>query len=226
MISKYDRNKDFPYLNATSHIGIHLRFGTVSIRQCVEEAVKVIDNSWLEGLIWRDFFTQILYHFPQVENHSFKSIYDNIEWKNNIEFYKKWIDGQTGVALVDAGMRELNATGFMNNQVRMITASFLCKNLHISWKWGERYFSKKLLDYDLALNVGNWQWIAGNGADASPYFKVFNPKVQMETYDSLNNYVKKWVPEYKSENYKPIINFEQSRNECFDLYKKALINKQ
>lgn len=224
MLKNYDRTRDFPSLkNGTSKLGVHLRFGTVSIRECVNFALS-FNNTWLNELIWRDFYIQILYNFPHSATQSFKKDYDKIKWENNLELFQKWCEGKTGFPLIDAGMRELNSTGFMHNRVRMLVASFLCKNLRIDWRWGERYFAKKLLDYELASNVGNWQWAAGSGVDAAPYFRIFNPTLQIEKFDNQHLYIKKWIPELKTPDYpSPIVNFIDSRDLCFKMYKKALI---
>lgn len=226
-LMKVEKSRDsLPSPYSSSKLSVHLRFGTVSIRKYFQMAKNHNLHYLMRDLIYRDFLIQSFYHFPQTEHVSFKPSYEKINWKNDLELYKKWIEGNTGYPLVDAAMRELNATGFIHYQSRLLVASFLCKNLHISWKWGERYFAKKLLDADLALNVGNWQNVAGNGIDAQPYFKIINPKVLSEKIDPINDYVKKWVPEYKSLNYKPIVDFNQSRNECFNMYKKALISNK
>ena len=164
----------------------------------------------------------ILYHFPQVENRSFREKYDKTAWRNNRNEFERWCTGQTGFPLVDAGMRELNETGFMHNRVRMVTASFLTKHLLIDWRWGERYFAEKLLDYDLAANNGNWQWAAGTGCDAAPYFRVFNPTTQMEKFDPDLTYTQKWLPEYGSKSYpEPMVEHSFARQRAIDTYAKA-----
>ncbi len=218
---KYDETRDLPAIHGTTHMGLHLRFGTVSVRQLATE-VKELNGTLLNELIWREFFMMILWHFPYVVSGSFKKEYDNIQWRNNKDDFAKWCAGQTGVAIVDAGMRELNTTGFMHNRVRMIVASFLTKNLLIDWRWGEAYFAEKLLDYDLSANNGNWQWAAGSGCDAAPYFRIFSPELQTQKFDPQLKYVRKWVPEFESLQYKPIIDIKASRDRCLKEYKRAL----
>lgn len=225
VIDDYDKTRDLPALLGTSRLGLHLRFGTISIRKCVQIG-RELNQTWLEELIWRDFFCQILYHFPKNEKKCFKAKYENIPWKNNKSEFKKWCEGNTGYPMVDAGMRELNATGFMHNRVRMIAGSFLVKHLLIDWRWGEKYFAKKLLDFDLASNNGNWQWVAGTGCDASPYFRIFNPETQMKKFDGELKYVKKWVPEYETKDYiEPMIEHKFAYNRALGTYKQA-INQQ
>ena len=222
-IEKYEETRNFPYLNSTSRIGAHLRFGFVSIRKLVEKALKNSNKTYLKELIWREFFMQILWHFPYTQEKSFKPKYDRIKWLNNDEEFKKWCEGNTGYPLVDAGMRELNQTGFMHNRVRMLVGSFLCKHLLIDWRWGEKYFAKKLLDYEMSSNVGNWQWVAGCGVDASPYFRIFNPKEQIKKFDKDFKYIKKWVPEFQSSLYpKEIIDHKFARNRCLETFKAAV----
>ena len=222
-IEKYEETRNFPYLNSTSRIGAHLRFGFVSIRKLVEKAHKNSNKTYLKELIWREFFMQILWHFPYTQEKSFKPKYDRIKWLNNDEEFKKWCEGNTGYPLVDAGMRELNQTGFMHNRVRMLVGSFLCKHLLIDWRWGEKYFAKKLLDYEMSSNVGNWQWVAGCGVDASPYFRIFNPKEQIKKFDKDFKYIKKWVPEFQSSLYpKEIIDHKFARNRCLETFKAAV----
>ena len=222
-IEKYEETRNFPYLNSTSRIGAHLRFGFVSIRKLVEKAHKKSNKTYLKELIWREFFMQILWHFPYTQEKSFKPKYDRIKWLNNNEEFKKWCEGNTGYPLVDAGMRELNQTGFMHNRVRMLVGSFLCKHLLIDWRWGEKYFAKKLLDYEMSSNVGNWQWVAGCGVDASPYFRIFNPKEQIKKFDKDFKYIKKWVPEFQSSLYpKEIIDHKFARNRCLETFKAAV----
>ncbi|HEX6889616.1 MAG TPA: deoxyribodipyrimidine photo-lyase, partial [Chryseolinea sp.] len=222
LISKYDSQRDFPAINGTSRLSVHIRFGTVSIRKLVQLAVKTND-SWLNELIWREFYQMILWHFPHVSTRSFKPLYDRIEWLNDPDDFRKWCEGRTGYPMVDAGMRELNATGFMHNRVRMITASFLTKHLLIDWAWGEAYFASKLLDYDLASNNGGWQWAAGSGCDAAPYFRIFNPEVQMKKFDPQLKYVKKWIPELGTAEYpQPIVEHKFARERALRVYKMAL----
>lgn len=222
IIDDYDQYRDYPALQHTTQLGIALRFGTISIRQCVAFALKH-NATWLSELIWREFFMQILYHFPQVVHQSFKRQYDNINWRNNEDEFKHWCEGTTGYPIVDAGMRELNQTGYMHNRVRMIVASFLCKHLLIDWRWGEAYFASKLNDYDLSANNGNWQWAAGSGCDAAPYFRVFNPTAQVEKFDKEFLYIKKWLPEWNTSAYPaPIVEHAYARERALAEYKKGL----
>ena len=222
LIKNYEHNRDIPSVEGTSRLSLHFRFGTISIRQKAAKALK-ISEKWLNELIWREFYMSILYHFPHVAKSSFKPQYDRIEWINNAEQFTKWCNGQTGYPIVDAGMRQLNATGFMHNRVRMIVASFLTKHLLIDWRWGEAYFAEKLLDYELASNNGGWQWAAGSGVDAAPYFRIFNPYLQTQRFDPKNSYIKTWVPEFESSNYpKPMVNHDMARKRCLETYKAAL----
>ena len=222
IFKEYVDKRDYPSLNATSKVGLHLRFGTLSIRDLAREA-KETSSSYLNELIWRDFYQMIIYHFPQSVDFSFKKKYDLIPWENNESLFYKWCEGKTGYPIVDAGMRELNSTGFMHNRVRMIVASFLTKHLLIDWKWGETYFAEKLLDYDLASNVGGWQWAASSGCDASPYFRVFNPTLQQQKFDKEFKYIKKWVKEFGTEDYpEPIIEHTFARNRVIAVYKKTV----
>ena len=218
----YDATRDYPALKGTTRMGVHLRFGTVSIRMLAAAALR-LNVVLLNELIWREFYMMILWHFPYVVGGSFKKEYDNIQWRRDEREFELWCTGQTGVPMVDAGMRELNATGYMHNRVRMITASFLTKNLLIDWRWGEAYFAQKLLDYDLAANNGGWQWAAGCGCDAAPYFRIFNPQLQAEKFDPQREYIRKWVPEIESLRYAtPIVDFKASRERCLREYKRAL----
>jgi deoxyribodipyrimidine photo-lyase len=223
LISAYAKNRDIPAIRGTSRIGIHLRFGTISIRKMAINAGS-ISETFLNELIWRDFYHMILWNFPQVRAHeSFKPVYDQIDWVNNEKDFERWCQGNTGYPIVDAGMRELNSTGFMHNRVRMIVASFLCKHLLIDWRWGEAYFAQKLLDFDLAANNGGWQWAAGSGCDSAPYFRIFNPSLQTKKFDPEHTYIRKWVPEYQELNYpKPMIDHEFARKRCLEVYKKGL----
>ncbi|MFN8577607.1 MAG: deoxyribodipyrimidine photo-lyase [Candidatus Sericytochromatia bacterium] len=222
IIKDYDKYRNIPSLDKTSRVSLYLRFGTISIRECVNIAYKY-NEIWLNELIWREFFMMILFNFPHVVNNSFRKEYDNIQWLNNNDDFKKWCEGKTGYPIVDAGMRELNETGYMHNRVRLITASFLTKDLLIDWRWGERYFSEKLLDYELSSNNGNWQWCAGTGCDAAPYFRVFNPYMQTEKFDPDYKYIKRWVPEYNTSKYpKPMIDHKFARNRALETYKQAL----
>lgn len=224
VISSYGETRNFPSIpNGTSKMGVHLRFGTVSIRELARRAT-VLNETYLNELIWRDFYHMILWHFPRVaKGQSFKPAYEFIEWRNNEAEFQKWCDGMTGYPIVDAGMRELNATGYMHNRVRMIVASFLTKHLLIDWRWGEAYFAQKLLDFDLAANNGGWQWASGSGCDAAPYFRVFNPALQTEKFDKGLKYIKKWVPEFQEFSYpKPIVVHEEARKRVLEVYSKAL----
>lgn len=222
IVKQYAEQRNFPAKEGTTRIGIHLRFGTVGIREMVELAHKT-SETWLNELIWRDFYAQVLANFPHVVDQAFKKEYDAIPWRNNEEEFEKWCQGKTGYPIVDAGMRELNATGFMHNRSRMITASFLTKHLLIDWRWGEAYFARKLLDFDLASNNGGWQWAAGTGTDAQPYFRVFNPSSQVEKFDKDLSYIKKWVKEYGTSNYpEPIVEHKFARQRAIDTYKSAL----
>ena len=227
VIRNYEKTRNFPYLtHGVSGMSVHLRFGTVSIRKLAVQIAR-LSEVYLKELIWREFFMQILYHFPHVANHSFKAKYDNISWELNEEHFGRWCEGKTGYPIVDAGMRELNSTGIMHNRVRMITASFLTKHLLIDWRWGEAYFANKLLDFDLAANNGNWQWVAGCGCDAAPYFRIFNPAEQQRKFDPEMNYVKKWVSEFGTKNYPdPIVEHTFARNRVLERFKKALEIKQ
>jgi deoxyribodipyrimidine photo-lyase len=222
IIEKYHLQRDLPGLEGTTRLSVHLRFGTVSIRQLVSVALLKNDK-WLNELIWRDFYHMILWHFPHVTTKAFKAAYDHIDWRNNEEEFKAWCEGKTGYPIVDAGMRELNTTGFMHNRVRMIVASFLTKHLLIDWRWGEAYFAKKLLDYDMAANNGGWQWAAGSGCDAAPYFRVFNPYLQTDKFDPERKYIKRWVPEVEITSYqKPIVDHAFARDRVLRVYKEAL----
>lgn len=223
-IKKYADQRNFPAIKAgTTHLSVHLRFGTISVRQLALET-KSINSTFFNELIWRDFYHMILWHFPQVgKGKSFKPQYDFIEWRNNEKEFEAWCEGRTGYPIVDAGMRELNATGFMHNRVRMIVASFLTKHLLIDWRWGEAYFAKKLLDFDLAANNGGWQWASGSGCDAAPYFRVFNPRLQTEKFDKDLKYIRRWIPEFDSFDYpQPIVVHEVARERVLAAYSKAL----
>lgn len=222
LIKQYDKTRNFPAISGTSRLGIHLRFGTVSVRKLALEAAE-LNETYLNELIWREFYMMILFHNPQVENHSFKPQYDRIPWRRSEEDFNKWCEGRTGYPIVDAGMRELNNTGYMHNRVRMIVASFLTKHLLIDWKWGEAYFAKKLLDFELSSNNGGWQWAAGTGTDAQPYFRVFNPDSQTEKFDKELRYIKKWVPEFGTQAYpKPMVDHKFARNRAIETYKNAI----
>ena len=224
-IDEYETLRDFPAEDGTSYLSPHLRFGTIGIRELIQK-LKPNHASFLNELIWREFFMQILFHYPELINQNFYRKYDNIRWRNNTAEFKKWCNGLTGYPIVDAGMRQLNETGYMHNRVRMITAGFLCKHLLIDWRWGEAYFAQKLLDYELSSNNGNWQWAAGTGCDASPYFRVFNPTAQMDKFDKQAVYVKRWVPEYGTGKYaKPIVDHAKARLRAITVYKEAVNEK-
>jgi len=223
IIENYESTRNFPAIDGTSKLGPHLRFGTVSVREVVSKAIQHTNITFLKELIWREFFMQILWHFPHTVTKSFKPQYDAIQWRNDPKEYKKWCDGNTGYPLVDAGMRELNQTGFMHNRVRMLVGSFLCKHLLIDWRLGEAYFAEKLHDFELSSNVSNWQWVAGCGVDAAPYFRIFNPTTQVTNFDKEHEYIKKWVPEYQELTYpKPMVDHKFARERCLSTYKKAL----
>jgi len=223
IINHYYEKRNFPsQQNGTSRLGLHLRFGTISIRALAKTA-KELNETFLNELIWRDFYHQILWFNPQVVKTAFKPQYDQIKWVNNEDHFQKWCQGMTGYPIVDAGMRQLNATGYMHNRVRMIVASFLCKHLLIDWRWGEAYFAEKLLDFDLAANNGGWQWASGSGCDAAPYFRIFNPALQTEKFDKDYKYIRQYVPEFGTPLYpKPIIIHEEARKRCLEVYKAGL----
>lgn len=222
LIENYSRTRDFPAANGTSRLGIHLRFGTVSIRKLTQFA-KIHSEVFLNELIWRNFYMDILWHFPQVAERSFKPAYDSIVWRNDEQEFERWCAGKTGYPLVDAGMRELNETGYMHNRVRMVVASFLTKHLLIDWRWGEAYFASRLLDFELASNNGGWQWASGSGCDAAPYFRVFSPELQARKFDPKLEYIRKWVPEYGTASYPaPMVDHAFARNRAIETYRKAL----
>ncbi|MEQ3498689.1 deoxyribodipyrimidine photo-lyase [Tenacibaculum sp. SSH1-16] len=221
-LDSYDEVRDFPSQDKTSYLSPYLRFGLVSTRKMIRFALKT-NQTFLSELIWREFFMQILYHFPKVVTENFREKYNAVPWRNNEEEFKKWCEGKTGYPMVDAGMRELNETGYMHNRVRMITAGFLCKHLLIDWRWGEAYFAEKLLDYDLSANNGNWQWAAGTGCDAAPYFRVFNPESQLKKFDKDLQYVRKWVKDFDELTYpQPMVEHKFARERAINTYKKAL----
>lgn len=222
IIRNYDQTRNFPAVNGTSRLGVHFRFGTISIREKARKAIQ-LNETFLNELIWRDFYSMILAHFPHVVSNAFRAKYDNIEWRIDEDDFQKWCAGKTGYPLVDAGMRELNATGYMHNRVRMLTASFLTKHLLLDWRWGEAYFAEKLLDFDLASNNGGWQWAAGSGTDAAPYFRIFNPTTQLKKFDKDLKYVKKWIPEYGTTKYpNPVVEHKFARERCLRTYKEGL----
>ncbi|WP_276090815.1 deoxyribodipyrimidine photo-lyase [Pedobacter sp. JY14-1] len=222
-LEDYERLRDLPGADATTRIGLHLRFGTVSIRKAVSEAIRQKADKWLSELAWRDFYMMILWHFPHTSTQSFKPAYDNIRWRNNETEFKAWCEGRTGYPLVDAGMRQLNQTGFMHNRVRMVAASFLTKHLLIDWRWGEAYFAEKLLDYEMSSNIGGWQWACGSGNDAAPYFRVFNPELQSKKFDPDQKYIDRWLPEYKQKKHvQPIVEHAFARERALKVFKTAL----
>lgn len=218
-IRHYDERRNIPAVSGTSRVSVHLRFGTVSIRRLVKLA-KRLNEKWLNELIWREFYMMILHHFPYVVHRSFKKKYDHIQWRNNEKEFERWYRGKTGYPIVDAGMRQLNKTGWMHNRVRMITASFLTKDLLIDWRWGEAYFAEKLLDYELASNNGNWQWVAGTGCDASPYFRIFNPTTQAKKFDPEQNYIKKWIKDFQPGYLPPVVDHQFARKRALTVFKK------
>ena len=224
LIEDYEKTRNFPAIEkGTSRLGIYLRFGVVSVRKMIRKADHANNKTFLSELIWREFFTQILYHFPHTKDAAFRSKYDRIEWRNNEDEFEKWKTGTTGYALVDAGMRELNTTGHMHNRVRMLAASFLIKHLLIDWRWGEAYFAEKLNDYEMSSNVGNWQWAAGSGVDAAPYFRIFNPITQKDKFDKERKYIKEFVPEFETPRYPDMmVDHKEARERCLKTYKEAL----
>lgn len=222
IIKHYHQTRNIPSVLGTSRLGIHLRFGTVSIRKLAAKALE-LNGIFLNELIWREFFMQMLWHQPRVVTEACKKEYNNIKWRNNEEEFKRWCNGETGYPIVDAGMRELNETGFMHNRVRMVAGSFLVKDLLVDWRWGEAYFARKLLDFELSSNNGNWQWVAGCGCDAAPYFRVFNPTIQAKKFDPKSEYIRKWVPEYGTASYpKPMVDHDEAKQRCIKAYKTAL----
>jgi deoxyribodipyrimidine photo-lyase len=222
LVQEYEATRNFPAKDSTSRLGTHLRFGSVSIRKMIQKAIAEQNEIFWQELIWREFFMQILWHFPHTTTESFKPKYDRIEWRNNEEEFNCWCEGKTGYPLVDAGMRQLNQTGFMHNRIRMLVGSFLCKHLLIDWRWGEAYFAEKLLDFELSANNGNWQWVAGTGCDAAPYFRVFNPFTQQQKFDPDFKYIKKWNPNYKET--REIVEHKFARERYLMVLKKALFN--
>ncbi len=221
VIEDYHNTRNIPSIEGTTKLSVHLRFGTVSIRE-LAKITQDLNETWLNELIWREFFMMILFHYPQVVTKSFKAKYDRIEWRNNEEEFAVWCSGNTGYPIVDAGMRQLNETGWMHNRVRMVTASFLVKHLLIDWRWGEAYFAEKLLDYDLSANNGNWQWAAGSGCDSAPYFRIFNPTLQMKRFDPKLEYIHKWIPNNDSQIMPEIVEHKFARERVLETFKKAL----
>ncbi len=227
VFNEYKLNRDYPNRAlGVSRISPYLRFGQVSTRQAYRRAISAGSDHFVSELIWREFFQHVLWHFPNSKRKAIKPLYDTVEWSRNKEHFKRWCEGTTGYPIVDAGMRELNATGYMHNRVRMITASFLCKHLQIDWRWGEEYFAKKLFDYEMASNVGNWQWVAGSGTDTMPYFRIFNPYTQQEKFDSEGEYITQWIPEYNTGEYPgPIVDHKEAREKTLEMYKRAVKKK-
>jgi len=224
ILLEYKNTRNFPAEDGTSGVSTHLRFGTMSIRSLAKLA-NSNSETWLNELIWREFFMMILFHFPQVVTENFKKKYDAIKWRNNDKEFELWCKGETGYPLIDAGMRQLNETGWMHNRVRMLVAGFLCKHLLIDWRWGEAYFAEKLLDYELASNNGNWQWAAGTGADATPYFRIFNPHEQIKKFDPELKYIKKWIKNFRPGYLPEIVEHKFARKRALEVYKKALEEK-
>lgn len=224
LIDNYEDTRNFPAMeNGTSRLGPHLRFGTVSVRKMMKKAISENNQVFWSELIWREFFMSILWHYPKTVTNAFRAKYDRIEWRNNEDEFEKWKKGETGYLLVDAGMRQLNATGYMHNRVRMLVASFLCKHLLIDWRWGEAYFAEKLLDYEMSSNVGNWQWAAGSGVDAAPYFRIFNPMTQVDKFDKNKEYISKWISEYGTDAYpEKMVDHKMARERCLETYKEAV----
>ncbi len=224
LIQNYEATRNFPSIdNGTSRLGPHLRFGTIGIRSIVQKAIAQKNEVFWSELIWREFFMQILWHYPHTKDKAFRPKYDRIEWRNNEIEFEQWKKGETGYPLVDAGMRQLNQTGYMHNRVRMVVASFLCKHLLIDWRWGEAYFAEKLLDYDMSANVGNWQWAAGSGVDAAPYFRIFNPTTQITKFDKKIAYINRWVTDLNELTYPhPIVDHKMARERCLKVYKEAV----
>jgi deoxyribodipyrimidine photo-lyase len=223
LLNNYNDTRDIPSMEGTSRLSPHLRFGTVGYRQVVQKALEAEDKTYLNELIWREFYKAILYHFPKTPEKSFKPEYDQIEWRNDETEFEHWKNGTTGYPIVDAGMRQLYNTGWMHNRLRMITGSFLCKHLLIDWRWGERYFAEKLLDFEQSSNVGGWQWVAGSGVDAAPYFRVFNPWTQTDRFDKDKKFIKYWLPEFDTDDYpQPMVDHKMARERCLSTYKAAV----
>lgn len=225
LLKNYEDTRNIPSIEGTSRLSPYLRFGTIGYRKIVEKALSVENKAFLDELIWREFYKAILYNYPETQERAFKPKYDRIQWRNNEEEFEKWKTGQTGFPIVDAGMRQLNQTGWMHNRLRMVVGSFLCKHLLIDWRWGEAYFAEKLLDYEMSSNVGGWQWVAGSGVDAAPYFRVFNPYSQTDRFDKDKEFIKEWVPEFESDKYpEPIVEHKMARERCLETYKEAVKN--
>lgn len=222
LVENYQDTRNFPAVDGTSKLSPYLRFGGVSIRDMVKKALDSKNDTFLNELIWREFFMQILWHYPDTVTKSFRPKYDNIKWRNNQKEFTAWCEGNTGYTMVDAGMRQLNTTGYMHNRVRLVVSSFLCKHLLIDWRWGEAYFAEKLLDYEQSSNIGNWQWAAGSGVDAAPYFRIFNPIEQAKKFDKDLHYIKHYVPEHQELTYQPIVEHKEARERALKVYKEAV----
>jgi len=223
IIDNYEDRRNFPAIEGTSQVSPYLRFGAISIRKLVKKAQQSSNGIYLNELIWREFFMQILWHYPQTVTKAFRPKYDNIKWRYNDDDFKTWCEGKTGFPMVDAGMRQLNETGYMHNRVRLVVASFFCKHLLLDWRKGEAYFAEKLFDYEQSSNVGNWQWAAGSGVDAAPYFRVFNPTEQAKKFDKDLKYIRKWVPEFEDLDYKPMVDHKEARERALRVYKEGLV---
>ena len=223
LLNNYEDTRNIPSVEGTSRLSPHLRFGTVGYRKVVEKALSAENEAFLDELIWREFYKAILYHYPETQDRAFKPKYDRIQWRNDEDEFEKWKKGETGYPIVDAGMRQLNQTGWMHNRLRMVVGSFLCKHLLIDWRWGEAYFAEKLLDYEMSSNVGGWQWVAGSGVDAAPYFRVFNPYSQTDRFDKDKKFIKEWIPELNSDKYpEPMVEHKMARERCLETYKEAV----
>ena len=226
VVPEYHKYRDFPSADKTSYLSSHLRFGTVNIRKLVNIAQEQ-NQVFLNELIWREFFMQILFHFPHVVTGNFKKLYDGISWRNDENDFRRWCNGETGYPIVDAGMRQLNHSGYMHNRVRMITSGFLCKHLLTDWRWGEAYFAGKLLDYELSSNNGNWQWAAGTGCDAAPYFRIFNPETQQKKFDPAMKYIRRWVDDLDKSSYpQKIVDHDFARRRAVETYKEGIRRKK
>lgn len=225
LLENYEETRNIPAIEGTSRLSPHLRFGTVGYRKVIQKALSVNNTTFLDELIWREFYKAILHHHPETQTRAFKPKYDRIQWRNKEDEFEKWKNGKTGYPIVDAGMRQLNTTGWMHNRLRMVVGSFLCKHLLIDWRWGEAYFAEKLLDYEMSSNVGGWQWVAGSGVDAAPYFRVFNPYSQTDRFDKDKKFIKEWVPEFDTDAYpKPMVEHKMARERCLETYKEAVKN--
>ncbi|TGE15405.1 cryptochrome/photolyase family protein [Hymenobacter elongatus] len=222
LVSNYHNTRDKPGLvNSSTRRSVHLRFGTLSVRELMQQA-KELNPKLLNELIWRDFFMMILWHYPFTATESYDPRLRLVPYRNNEDEFRAWCEGRTGYPLVDAGMRELNQTGYMPNRARIAAAGFLVKHLLIDWRWGDRYFADKLLDYDMSQNVGNWQWMAGTGAVAAPWFRVYSPQSQQEQYDTTFDYVRQWIPEFGTRDYPtPIVEHKFARERAIATFRAA-----